>query len=257
MEVISKCSIWLNIGVLKLPQWSNSMKHIHIPCIHSSLPVLFWLFQALFLVNISFTSAAGPDHYSEETLISIDYEKTELGQVLKQISWITGYSFVINKEYAKLKVSGSLRDVPLHQSLKEIIGERSHTIIYEPNKTISLILYKSSPPAPYIQGVTEIYPPDSYTIIPPGIADELRAETRDIDFNAEEEETFQDFQLNENPEDFTGEEIDSETHQDVETGEETVEPLNPEETESASEYTEDTYDDSERSDEFQDHDELE
>lgn len=132
--------------------------------LHQLLTVLGLIF--LILANPPSLSAAEKKHYSEETIISLNFENKTLNQVLKEISWVTGYSFVINKKYADLKVSVALDKVPLHQGLKEIVGNHSHTITYEPNKTISLTLYKSSPPAPPDKESTDLYSPLNYTIRP-------------------------------------------------------------------------------------------
>ncbi len=133
---------------------------------HLALAKSFLVLLTIFLIHPTLIFAADAEHYSEETLISLDFDNKSLNQVLKEISWITGYSFVINKEYAEIKVTGTLKNVPLHQGLKEIIGKRSHTITYEPNKTVSLNIYKSSPPAPHIQNLMAVSTPATFTITP-------------------------------------------------------------------------------------------
>jgi type II secretory pathway component GspD/PulD (secretin) len=132
----------------------------------SSFLMIFLVHLASLSSHIHFSYAADQNHYSEETIISLNFKDKSLDQVLKEISWLTGYSFAINKEYADLKVSGSLKDVPLHRGLKEILGKRSHTITYEPNKTVTLAIYKSSPSSPTIQNANKLSSPFNYMIGP-------------------------------------------------------------------------------------------
>ena len=133
---------------------------------HLLLPELLFAFIPFLFFLPILTHAADARHYSEETLISLYVEDKELRQVLKEISWVTGYSFVINREYAELKISTSLNNVTLHNGLKEIIGTRSHTITYEPDKTVLVAIYQSSPQAPQIQSITATSSGLDYTISP-------------------------------------------------------------------------------------------
>jgi hypothetical protein len=82
----------------------------------------------------------------DETVFSIEFQDKPLKRALTEISWITGYSFLMNREYAEYRITANLQDVTIHQGLKELIGDLNHTIIYEPDKTISLIIYAQSPP---------------------------------------------------------------------------------------------------------------
>ena len=157
------------------------MKNIKL-CLLSLLMILTHL--AILNLPIRFIYAADQDHYSEETVISLNFKDKSLNQVLKEISWLTGYSFAINKEYADLKVSGSLKDVPLHQGLKEILGKRSHTITYEPNKTITLAIYQSSPPIPIIQNANKLYSNPLNYMISPHSMGELNAEISNTDLKS-------------------------------------------------------------------------
>ena len=161
--------------------WSNPMKNIKL-CFLSFL-MIFLIHLANLALPIHFIYAADQNHYSEETVISLNFKDKALNQVLKEISWLTGYSFAINKEYADLKVSGSLKDVPLHQGLKEILGKRSHTITYEPNKTITLAIYKSSPPTPIIQNANKLSSPFNYMISPKSMG-ELNTEIGNPDLKS-------------------------------------------------------------------------
>jgi hypothetical protein len=162
--------------------WSNPMKNIKL-CLLSLL-MIFLTYSAILTLPIHFIYAADQDHYSEETVISLNFKDKSLNQVLKEISWLTGYSFAVNKEYADLKVSGSLKDVPLHQGLKEILGKRSHTITYEPNKTITLAIYQSSPPIPIIQNANKLNSSPLNYIISPHSMGELNTENSNPDLKS-------------------------------------------------------------------------
>jgi outer membrane biosynthesis protein TonB len=83
----------------------------------------------------------GADGDPASAVFSLDFKDKPLSQVLNQISRLTGAKFLINKEYAELKVTGSLKNVTVTQALREITAELNHTIIYEADDTISLVIY--------------------------------------------------------------------------------------------------------------------
>jgi hypothetical protein len=94
-----------------------------------------------FLFILIPASGQGADDDPEQAVFSLDFKDKPLSQVLNQISKLTGAKFLVNKEYAELKVSGSLRDVTVTKGLSEIMADLNHTIIYEPDHTISLVIY--------------------------------------------------------------------------------------------------------------------
>jgi hypothetical protein len=95
---------------------------------------------ALLLLPIPAT-VGGADDDPEQAVFSLDFKDKPLSQVLDQITRLTGTQLMVNKEYAELKVSGSLKDVTVIQGLREIMAEMNHTIIYEADQTISLVIY--------------------------------------------------------------------------------------------------------------------
>lgn len=110
---------------------------------HRLMPMIGMLILWLFFLS---GPAPAAEQGTTEVLFSIDFQDKPLKRALTEISWITGYSFLINREYADHKVSGKLENVTIHRGLKELVGDLNHTIIYEPDNTISLIIYDRSPP---------------------------------------------------------------------------------------------------------------
>lgn len=102
----------------------------------------------------------GAEDDPEQAVFSLDFKDKPLSQVLDQITRLTGTQFLVNKEYAELKVSGSLKDVTVIQGLREIMAEMNHTIIYEADQAISLVIYgKKQGSGP---GSTGPLPPPNY-----------------------------------------------------------------------------------------------
>jgi len=78
---------------------------------------------------------------TEEPHISLNVKNKPLGDVLKIISEDTGYKFKLNNQWAGYPISASLKNMPLHQTLKRILGRLNHTIIYESDKRVNIVIY--------------------------------------------------------------------------------------------------------------------
>lgn len=76
-----------------------------------------------------------------EPYISLNVKNKPLGEVLKKISADTGYTFKLNDQWRGHMVYVSLENMPLHQVLKRILGRLNHTIIYESDKSINIVIY--------------------------------------------------------------------------------------------------------------------
>jgi hypothetical protein len=76
-----------------------------------------------------------------EPYISLNVKNKPLGEVFKIISADTGYTFKLNDQWRNYPVYASLENLPLHQVLKRILGRLNHTIIYESDKSIHIVIY--------------------------------------------------------------------------------------------------------------------
>jgi len=76
-----------------------------------------------------------------EPYISLNVKNKPLGEVFNKISADTGYTFKLNDQWRGYPVNASLENMPLHQVLKRILGRLNHTIIYESDKNINIVIY--------------------------------------------------------------------------------------------------------------------
>jgi len=77
----------------------------------------------------------------EESYISLNVKNQPLGDVLMKIGRETGYQIKLNGQWSDYPVHALLEHVPLDQVLKRILGRLNHTIIYESDKSINIVIY--------------------------------------------------------------------------------------------------------------------
>lgn len=89
-------------------------------------------------------------HYVQQALgaqsqnephVSLKVKNLPLDQVLNKLAQDTGFAFQINHQWKTYPVNASIEAQPLHQALKQILRGLNHTIIYEPDKTIKIMVY--------------------------------------------------------------------------------------------------------------------
>jgi hypothetical protein len=79
----------------------------------------------------------------DEPHISLEVENKPLGDVLKKITLDTGFEFKLNDQWSSYPVNVSMENMPLHRGLKLILRRLNHTIIYESNKIIKIVVYEN------------------------------------------------------------------------------------------------------------------
>ena len=93
-----------------------------------------------------FQQAIGSE-LQEEPHISLNVKNQPLDSVLAQISQDTGFTFEINEQWAAHPIIASIKDVPLHRGLKHILRRLNHTILYEQDNNIKIVIYGTIKPA--------------------------------------------------------------------------------------------------------------
>lgn len=77
----------------------------------------------------------------DEPHISLKIKNQPLGDVLKKITLDTGYKFELIDQGGIYLVNVSIENMPLHRGLKLILQGLNHSIIYESDKTIKIMVY--------------------------------------------------------------------------------------------------------------------
>ena len=101
---------------------------------------LVFILSLLFL-NVGIIQHAIGAESKDEPHISLKVENKRLGDVLKIITLDTGFKFKLNDQWISYPVNASIENMPLHRGLKLILRGLNHTIIYESNKTIRIMVY--------------------------------------------------------------------------------------------------------------------
>lgn len=105
------------------------------------LPYALVFVLSILSINVHTIHNAMGQVSREEPYISLIVKNKPLGDVLKKISADTGYKFKLNNQWSGYLVSATLENMPLHQVLKRILGRLSHTIIYDSDKSIHIVIY--------------------------------------------------------------------------------------------------------------------
>jgi len=80
------------------------------------------------------TSVDGP-------MINLTVENQPLGDVLGEITRETGYRFNLSKEWHDFPVSAAIDDLPLEQGLNRLLRNLNHTVVWEADQTVSIMVY--------------------------------------------------------------------------------------------------------------------
>ena len=103
-------------------------------------------FALSFVLSILFTNFSTIDTAigqvsTVESHVSLNVKNKPLGDVLMKITQDTGYKFKLSTQWSGYPVSASIKNVPLNQVLKSILGRLNHAIIYESDKSIKIMIY--------------------------------------------------------------------------------------------------------------------
>jgi len=80
------------------------------------------------------TSVDGP-------MINLTVENQPLGDVLGEITRETGYRFNLSQEWLDFPVSAAIDDLPLEQGLNRLLRNLNHTVVWEADQTVSIMVY--------------------------------------------------------------------------------------------------------------------
>ena len=76
-----------------------------------------------------------------DPVISLSVTDKPLDEALEDISRKTGYRFNLNGQWQDHPVSATFTDLPLEQGLKRLLRSLNHTIIWEANRTVTIVVY--------------------------------------------------------------------------------------------------------------------
>jgi len=107
----------------------------------SALPYALVFVLSFLCTHVHTTHNAMGQASAEEPYLSLNVKNKPLGDVLKKISEDTGYKFKLNKQWSGYPVYAALGNMPLSQVLKRILVRLNHTIIYESDKSINIVIY--------------------------------------------------------------------------------------------------------------------
>jgi hypothetical protein len=138
-----------------------------------------------------------------DPLINLAANNQPLGDVLATITRDTGYRFNLNGKWKDHPVSATINGVPLEQGLKRLLRSLNHTIIWESDKRITIMVFGKADPARPGSAISFSAPPQPVPVdVEPAIAAEdepadepepaeTGIETPESDAAAQESETRQ------------------------------------------------------------------
>jgi len=81
---------------------------------------------------------------TQDPLIRITAANQPLGEVLDQITGETGYQFNLDPKWENHRVSATLNGIPLERGLKRLLRSLNHSIIWESDNTVTILVYGKS-----------------------------------------------------------------------------------------------------------------
>lgn len=108
-------------------------------------------FLTLFLLTVFGGSTLSiPPSIAQETAesprINLLAENQPLGEILDNISQDTGYQFKLNNQWRDYTVSASIVNLPIEQSLKRLLRNLNHTIIWESDMMVTIKVFGKTEP---------------------------------------------------------------------------------------------------------------
>jgi hypothetical protein len=103
------------------------------------------------------TSAAQPE--SREPIVSLRINNLPLGEALATLSRDTGYRFHLDSQWKTYPVSVNASHIPLEKVLKRLLRNLNHSIIWESENAIRIMVYGESEAADSTHAVSFAAPP--------------------------------------------------------------------------------------------------
>jgi hypothetical protein len=118
------------------------------------------LILCLFAILSSGSLALHPA-VAADPLISLTAKNEPLGDVLAGITRDTGYRFNLNRKWQDHPVSATIGNLTLEQGLKRLLRSLNHTIIWESDKTVTIMVFGKADPSPSGPAISFKAPPRS------------------------------------------------------------------------------------------------
>jgi hypothetical protein len=99
--------------------------------------------SCLILGAILLTAGGGVIHRAaaQDSLISLTVNNQPLGEVLEAIASSSGYQFTLNQQWQDYPVSATINNLPLEQGLKRLLRNLNHTLIWESDREVTIMIY--------------------------------------------------------------------------------------------------------------------
>jgi hypothetical protein len=111
-------------------------------------------------VSVAIQPAAA-QNVTGDPLISLTVHNEPLGEVLADITRATGYRFNLNREWQDYPVSATIDNLTLEQGLKRLLRSLNHTIIWEADKRVTIMVFGKVDPLRKNSGISFAAPPRS------------------------------------------------------------------------------------------------
>lgn len=124
----------------------------------------------LFLIGVigsipgNLATAAGN---TADPTISLTVTNEPLGEVLDNITADTGYQFRLNSKWEAWPVSATIVNLPLEQGLKRLLRSLNHSIVWETDQTITIMVFGKSEAGGQGGAISHAAPPQSIPEAPP------------------------------------------------------------------------------------------
>ena len=96
---------------------------------------------------------------SDEPVFSLTAEAEPLGDLLQDITRQTGYQFTLNGRWQDHPVSAAITNLPLEEGLKRLLRSLNHTIIWESDRRITIMVFGRADPVRPSTAVSHGAPP--------------------------------------------------------------------------------------------------
>jgi hypothetical protein len=97
-----------------------------------------------------------------DPLISLTAKNEPLGDVLETITRDTGYRFNLDRQWKDHPVSATIANLPLEKGLNRLLRSLNHSIIWESDKTVTIMVFGKADPSRPDTAISFASPPQAY-----------------------------------------------------------------------------------------------
>lgn len=98
----------------------------------------------LFVLLLSMGDGVIQAAAAQGQLISLTVNNQPLGQVLETLAGSGGVQFALNEQWKDHLVSAAIDNQPLEQVLKRLLRNLNHTVIWESDHTVTIMIYSKA-----------------------------------------------------------------------------------------------------------------